>query len=468
MVGHSRSQHPGSGHRGHPWVVARAHGRVRHRLLRALPEQGPWHRGPRRRRDAPRALHRLQHVPPRDLCALCRPTHRGRGDPDAHARRGHGRARSVRGHGREGGEPPRRRAPADRRARRHLALAHAGPVALVRHLRPRQRPRLRPRVAALRRPRLRRHLPRWPRRPRPVHLHVDQQLRLQPRRVLRRADEPAVQVAVHGRGHPPFPDSQLRLSRVRCRVGIEPAHRPRRALGEAQPLGAAGAPRSGPGRLRRARAADARLWRRPVGQGPRRRRGRSRSGPPGGRCRTAASRRVPLHRHRDQDRHPRSVRASLLLRLRGRRSGHRVRLLEGQRLRGTAAAHLQLGPGPLGRGGHERRRRRSPRAGAQGPAHRCRFRRLHLPQPATTVHPGQRRVLRRHGGRGRGAALRSESRQPRPPEGSQAKSRRSRPGRTSGRSAPSRRMAVPATQTCSMPVLCATSRSAPAGKSATR
>ena len=63
------------------------------------------------------------------------------------------------------------------------------------------------------------------------------ELHVQPHRLVRPAHALAVQVAVHGRRHQPLPDAQLRLPRVRRRLGGDPARRHARALGEAQPRG---------------------------------------------------------------------------------------------------------------------------------------------------------------------------------------------------------------------------------------
>ncbi len=101
-----------------------------------------------------------------------------------------------------------------------------------RHLRARQRLRLRPGVAEVPRARHRARLPLLgdgmaePR--------VDLELRLQPRRHARREPPRARQVAVPRRRHPPVPRPQLRVPRGRRGLGGVALRRPHRALGEAQ------------------------------------------------------------------------------------------------------------------------------------------------------------------------------------------------------------------------------------------
>ena len=124
-----------------------------------------------------------------------------------------------------------------------------------RHLRDRQRVRLRPAVGQVRRARHRARVPQLaagaPRHP------VGDELRVQPRR--RSCGEPriAVQVVVPVGRDPPVPDAPLRLPRRRRRLGLQPARRPGGALGEAQrerdPLTRSRSPR----RRRAARAVRA-------------------------------------------------------------------------------------------------------------------------------------------------------------------------------------------------------------------
>ena len=116
------------------------------------------------------------------------------------------------------------------RARAQLGLRHRR---APRHARPRQRARLRPGVAALRRAR---------RRARVAHARhglgqpaLDLELRVQPHRLVRREHGGALQVALPRRRHAALPEPLLRPARGRRRLGVRALRRPALALGEAQP-----------------------------------------------------------------------------------------------------------------------------------------------------------------------------------------------------------------------------------------
>ena len=102
----------------------------------------------------------------------------------------------------------------------------------ARHVRRRQRVRLRPAVGQVRRAR---HRARVPQLAAGASRHaIGDELRVQPRRRSRGEPRIAVQVAVPVGRDPPLPDAALRLPRRRRRLGLQPARRPGRALGEAQ------------------------------------------------------------------------------------------------------------------------------------------------------------------------------------------------------------------------------------------
>ena len=104
--------------------------------------------------------------------------------------------------------------------------------AVDRHVRHRQRVRLRPGVGEVHRARGRRVLPLGV--DRLGQPHVDLELHVQPPRPSRRRSPRAREVAVHGRRHPPLPRPELRVPRRRRRVGGRALLRPHRPLGEAQ------------------------------------------------------------------------------------------------------------------------------------------------------------------------------------------------------------------------------------------
>ncbi len=219
----------------------------------------------RRRARPPGRVPRAQPLQRRRLRRVLRPPAPRRRDPHAHARRSGRRAR-ARGLARV----PRRgdgrlRATTGRSGggRRPGARAVRG---VDRHVRPRQRLRLRPGVAEVPRARHRARVP--------LVGHglaepgVDLELRVQPRRHARREPPRAGEVAVPRRRHPPLPRPQLRVPRGRGRVGGVALRRSRRALREAQRRGDARAstpptstgtssPTSSP-----ATAATGRTWRR--------------------------------------------------------------------------------------------------------------------------------------------------------------------------------------------------------------
>ena len=127
----------------------------------------------------------------------------------------------------------RRHHPAHHRRRRRVAARSREAARLHRRPRARQPLRLRPGVAALRRPRHPGHQPQRVdglARPQPVV-----ELRRQPPRALR-AEPPHVRPEPVPRWrHRALPDPELRLPRRRRRLGVQPLRRPVRALGEAQP-----------------------------------------------------------------------------------------------------------------------------------------------------------------------------------------------------------------------------------------
>ena len=136
----------------------------------------------------------------------------------------------------------RPRAPRDRHRRRVPA----------RHVRRRQRVRLRPGVGQVRRARRRARVPQLAARA-PGDA-IGHELRVQPRGRSGREPRVALQVAVSFRGHAPLSHAAFRLPRRRCRCGCSLLGDPRWALGEAQ---RERDPRAGPRRARRRRLARA-------------------------------------------------------------------------------------------------------------------------------------------------------------------------------------------------------------------
>ena len=129
----------------------------------------------------------------------------------------------------------------------------------ARHVRARQRLRLRPALGGVRRPRRRAgSAQRVAAAPRHA---VDLELRVQPRQRPRRRARVAVQVAVPRRRHPSVPRAAHRLPRGRRGVGVRAVRRARRSLGEAQPRRDRRA-RSRPARRRRPARVLRRLRRR--------------------------------------------------------------------------------------------------------------------------------------------------------------------------------------------------------------
>ena len=180
------------------------------------------------------------------------------------------------------------------------------------------------------------------------------------------AMQPALQVAVPRRGHHPLPRPEHRVPRVRRRLGLHAAVRHRRALGEAQPRRAAGS-NLDPALVDWDQLEQ--LVRRARRRAHRRRRRRRAAREPAGRCRPRGRRPTTSTSSgasgiEREARHPRPVRAPLLLRLRGRRPHGRLRLLARQRLRRQAPADPQLRHQPLGR-------RRDGRRGAPTPTRWC-------------------------------------------------------------------------------------------------
>ena len=178
--------------------------------------------------------------------SVCRSHDAGGGDPDAHAGAGDRRSR-VRGErARAEGDLDRRLRDAADPADPPRAPRAVADRELARHLRPRQRARLRPVLAEVRRPQggagiaQRDHL---------LALDaLDLELHVQPHQRDRARARVAVQVAVHGWRDPPVPDVAVRVPRRWCRVGLRPVCRHDRPLGEAQRRGGA---RARPGRARR-------------------------------------------------------------------------------------------------------------------------------------------------------------------------------------------------------------------------
>ena len=102
----------------------------------------------------------------------------------------------------------------------------------ARHVRRRQRVRLRPALGEVRRARYRARVPQLAAvAPRDA---IGNELRVQPHRWPRRESRIAVQVVVPLRRDAPLPHAALRIPRRRRRLGVQPARRPRRPLGEAQ------------------------------------------------------------------------------------------------------------------------------------------------------------------------------------------------------------------------------------------
>ena len=175
---------------------------------------------------------RAQPVQRRCLRRVRRPVAPRRRDPDAHPRRSGRRARAR---GRRSASSAVVMAGF---VQRPIAAAAAVDPQLAqyavwtRHLRPRQRVRLRPGLAEVPRARRRAGVP--------LVGHglaepgVDLELRVQPRRDARREPPRAGQVAVPRWRHPPLPRPQLRVPRGRRGLGRVALRRPRRPLGEAQ------------------------------------------------------------------------------------------------------------------------------------------------------------------------------------------------------------------------------------------
>ena len=220
-----------------PALLPRAHGRDRHRLHGALPDQHLAHVRRARRRPPARPVPRLQRLLRRRVRRLRRSHDRGGDHPDAHPRRGGRGARALRRDRHQGRVLPRGRRPRARRdpRRRLLTVARPRAAPLVRLVRARQRPRLRPRVgprangsdsrrpstAALTvRPGLHWSISSY------VANHIGQfAAEMYPTR-----EEPPPRRRDHA-----VPASAVRAARVRCVVGDAVAGRHHRALGEAQP-----------------------------------------------------------------------------------------------------------------------------------------------------------------------------------------------------------------------------------------
>ena len=220
-------------------AAARADGRGRDGLRRALPHHRAGLSTHLRRRAAAGGLPGVQQLHRRPLWRVFRPHDGGRRDPAAHARGGLGRARARAVPGPQGGADSRLRAAA--RPRDRGAVPRAGAARdLARLVRNRQRPRLRPVLAALHRPRLRRRLALGGdglQRPR-----LDLELHVQPHGSLRRGRRGAVQVTADGRRDDALPRTTRGAARGRRRARRAALRRHHRALGEAQPA-IPGAPR---------------------------------------------------------------------------------------------------------------------------------------------------------------------------------------------------------------------------------
>ncbi|CAB4740667.1 unannotated protein [freshwater metagenome] len=250
LVGYTCPQHarPRDGHAAR--VAARAGRGDRHRLRGSLSEQSARLGRHRRRRDPPRCLPWIQRLFRRCISLVRGSAVRRRRHPDAQPAGGDRRAGTLPRDRTPSGGHARGRVASDRRAwRKRLASAPPRPGALARHVRARQRSRLRPRVAGMRHTRLPGHVPRGPEPAGSVSGAIDNQLLLQSHRPIRRAHGGRVQVAVLRRRHQPFSRQSVRLPRVRRGLGRDPPPRSRRALGEAQHRPPGRSPRSRVNRL---------------------------------------------------------------------------------------------------------------------------------------------------------------------------------------------------------------------------
>ena len=203
------------------------------------PDVGHQHAPAARRRAARDRVPAVQRVHGRAVPAVPRPLHRGGPDPDDHSGRSRRRARAREGPRRQGradtqprpATVPRRRMAAHRPGSR-AAHPAVGGERLGRHLRSRQRVRLRLGVGeghraadAARRAHRGHRLQRS---------FVGHQLRVQPDRPLRRVGRGAGEVARPRRRDPSIPGPAPRAARGRRRLRCEPAQRPGAHVEEAQ------------------------------------------------------------------------------------------------------------------------------------------------------------------------------------------------------------------------------------------
>ena len=206
---------------------------------------------------------------------------------------------------------------------------------LVRRDRHRQRPRLRSGLGEVPRAQDRAELPQ--RRALDPAAQLAVELLLQPHRPLRLRRPRGGQGDLLRRRDAAVPGAELRLPGGRRGLGVHALRRPDRPLGEAQPA------RRSRRRIRATSTRPAARLRAEV-----RARGAGGGGAPGrgarGRLQLDPDRRrrgprrlLPLQ-DRAQERHPRSVRAALLLRLRGRRSDQRLGLRPARPTRSARAS----------------------------------------------------------------------------------------------------------------------------------
>ena len=223
VVGLAHEEHPRSSHLVSARAALRTARRDRYRLHHPLPvDDALVPRDARRRAHRP-SLSRREPCAGESLRAVSRPNDGRRAGADARpeARRRRARVRGARA-GIQDGSVRGPRPAIDRRRRRTPA----------RHVRGRQRVRLRPAVGQVCRARGRAGVPQLA-AVTPRHALRDE-LRVQPRRRARREPRVAVQVAVPLGGDAPLPDAAVRLPRRRRGVGVQPVLGSRRPLGEAQ------------------------------------------------------------------------------------------------------------------------------------------------------------------------------------------------------------------------------------------
>ena len=290
-----------------------------------------------------------QPVQRRGVRPARRPPGAGGRDPDAHARRGDATTLeyAVRDARVQGGAARGLRAATGRRGRRPRSRARAV-RAVDRHVRHRQRVRLRPGVGEVPRARRRRVVPlRLDRLGQP---HVDLELHVQPPRPSRRGPARARASRCSWAASPAAsPTCRSRSSRAarRGRVALYSdlighwEKRNARAMDHLEP---------GEPRPRRCSATLLAQYGSKAGTNPASRPAARAPGGPGDARRVGAPCGIET-----RGGHPRPVRAELLLRVRGRRPAHRERVQhQAQPVRRTAPGHVRLRPLALGRARHDR------------------------------------------------------------------------------------------------------------------